>query len=71
MTPIFIHFNGMTAEGATTKSSDREAVRRRRCPTTKWSDSKSMYVDVVMSSDANSFEIGILRLSTFRFGTFY
>ena len=47
----------------TAKRSDDEVVRRRRRPTTKWSDSKSMYVDVVMSSNADSFEIEFVRLS--------
>ena len=56
--------------GPTTKSSDAEGVRPRSGPTTKWSDSKSLNDDVVMSSDADSFEIKFLRLSAFQIAVF-
>ena len=72
----------MTAEGATPKASDHEVVRPRSGPTTKSSDAEGVrprsgpiqnrkFVDVVMSSDVNSVEIGFLRLSAFQIGTFY
>ena len=56
--------------GPTTKSSDAEGVRPRSGPTTKWSGSKSLYGDVVMSSDADSFEIEFLRLPAFHIAFF-
>ena len=45
-------------------------ARRRRRPTTKWSDSKSLYLAIDASSAANSFEIEFLRLSAFQNGAF-
>ena len=45
---------------------DAEGVRRRSRPTTKWSDSKSIHVKMVISSDADSFKIKFLRLSAFQ-----
>ena len=41
-------------------------ARRRSRVTTKWSDLKSLYFEIDASSDANSFEIGKLRLSAFQ-----
>ena len=45
-------------------------ARRRSRLTTKWSDSKSPYLEIDASSDANSFEIEKLRLSAFQNGAF-
>ena len=56
--------------GPTAKRSDDEVVRRRRRPTTKWSIRNREFVDVVMSSDANSFEIEFVRLSAFQIAIF-
>ena len=54
----------------TPTASDREAVRRRSRPTTKWSDSKPIHVEMVMSSDADSFEIEFVRVSAFQIAVF-
>ena len=45
-------------------------ARRRSRLTTKWSDSKSLYLEIDAPSDANSFEIGKLRLPAFQNGVF-
>ena len=51
--------------GPTTKSSDAEGVRPRSGPIRN-----REFVDVVMSSDANSFEIEFVRLSAFQIAIF-
>ena len=45
-------------------------ARRRSRLTTKWSDSKSLYLEIDVSSGANSFETEKLRLSAFQNGVF-
>ena len=49
---------------------DAEGVRPRSGPTTKWSDSKSLYVEMLMSPDADSFEIEFRGLSTLHLAMF-
>ena len=58
-------FMELSAGGA-----DDEVVWRRSRPTTKWSDSKSLYLAIDASSGADSFEIEKLRLSAFQLGAF-
>ena len=45
-------------------------ARRRRRPTAERSDSKSLYLAIDASSEADSFEIGFVRLSAFQFAIF-
>ena len=56
----FEEFKKLSAGGA-----DDGVVRRRSRPTTKWSDSKSLYLAIDASSGADSFETEKLRLSAF------
>ena len=50
-------------------AESRTRARRSR-ETTKWSDSKRPYLEIDVSSSANSFEIEKLRLSAFQYGAF-
>ena len=56
-----MEFRELSAGGA-----DDEVVWRRSCPTTKWSDSKSLDLAIDASSGADSFKTEKLRLSAFQ-----